>query len=203
MATAHPLPRFWTHSTDGAGGEQLAYAVRGGVAHAALVALGVLLLAGGCAAAIWLMRGGGLTAAGWVFLVLAPGGTALAGVYVLDRMLFARVEYTLGNGVFSVRRVSVFGHERTDIPRSSILGVAQHYTPPGNDAPSDDPGTWVTFVEWRTPEGERRDLAIDGLKSVEERRWLGPLLAEWAQVPLTRGHAAAFEEAPASELPED
>lgn len=50
MATAAPLPRFWTHSADGAGGVQMAYAVRGGFMHAALVALGVLLLAGGCAA---------------------------------------------------------------------------------------------------------------------------------------------------------
>jgi hypothetical protein len=29
------------------------------------------------------------------------------------------------------------------------------------------------------------------------------LLSGWAQVPLTRGHAAGFEEAPASELPDD
>lgn len=196
-------PRFWTHSPDGAGRVQLAYAVRGGAVHAVLVAVGALLVAGGCAAAFWLVRGWGLTAAGWVFLVLAPGGAVLAGVYVLDRMLWMRIEYALGDGVLGAHRVSFFGNARTDIPRSAILGIAQRYSPPHKDAPSGDPGTWTTFVEWRTPEGERRDLAIDGLHSAEERRWLGPLLADWAQVPLTRGHAAGFEEAPASELPDD
>jgi len=34
--------------------------------------------------------------------------------------------------------------------------------------------------------GKETDYALDGMKTKEEAQWLGPLLAEWAKVPLKR-----------------
>ncbi len=196
-------PLYWTREADGQGGERLCYAVRGGALRGVLIAAGLALVVAGLGGAVWLAWGGGLTLVGWIFLVLVPGGAALAGVYVLDRMLWARAEYVLGQGMIAVRKVSVFGTQSLEIPRSLILGVAQQHTPPGPSAPRGSPGDWVTFVEWRTPEGQRKDLAFEGLHSPQERHWLGPLLAGWAGVPLRSGFSASAEEADPAELPGD
>ncbi len=39
------------------------------------------------------------------------------------------------------------------------------------------------------------------MRSPEEARWLGPLLAEWAGVAVTRGFGSGFEEADEKEMP--
>ena len=202
-APSPKLPRFWTSEADGQGGMRLCYAVRGGALRWAFIVVGIVLVAAGLGGAFWLAWGGGLTIAGWILLVLAPGGAILAGVYVLDRMLWARSEYVLGQGMIAARKVSIFGIRSQEIPRSLILGIGQQYTPPGNSAPAGRDGDWVTFVKWRTPEGKREDFVFDGLHSPQERRWLGPLLAEWAGVPLQRGFSASAEEAAPAELPGD
>lgn len=196
-------PQFWTRKPDSQGGERLSYAVRGGAPQAVLMGLGVALVAAGLAGAFWLTWGGGLTVAGWIFLVLVPGGAVLAGAYVLDRALLARTDYVLGNGMIAVQYVSLFGARRLEIPRSLILGLVQQYTPPGQGASAANQGDWVTLVEWRTPEGQRKDLAFEGLHTDQERRWLGPLLAEWARMPIRRGFSASAEEADPAELPGD
>lgn len=201
-ASSRP-PQFWTREPDSQGGERLSYAVRGGVPQAVLMGLGGALVAAGLAGAFWLTWGGGLTVAGWIFLVLVPGGAVLAGAYVLDRALLARTDYVLGNGMIAVQYVSFFGARRLEIPRSLILGLVQQYTPPGQGASAANQGDWVTLVEWRTPEGQRKDLAFEGLHTDQERRWLGPLLAEWARMPIRRGFSASAEEADPAELPGD
>lgn len=199
-----PTPRYWRCGPDGAGGTRLTYAVRGGGSHAAIIALGGGLVAAGAWGIAWLTAGGGLTVAGWIFLLLVPGGAIVAGLYCLDRMLLARDEYVLASSRFSARTVSLFGGRRTDIARSAIRAVVQHYTPPPAGASSSHPGDWVTFVQWRAPHaGRDADFALAGLHSEAERNWLGPLLAAWAGVPLRRGFSASAAEADPDELPDD
>lgn len=204
MSAAPSRPsQFWAREPDSQGGERLSYAVRGGSSQAVLMGLGMALVAAGLAGALWLARGGGLTVAGWILLVLVPGGAILGGAYLLDRALWARTDYVLGNGMIAVRHVSLFGTRRLEIPRSLILGLVQQYTPPGHSAPAGSEGDWVTLVEWRTPEGQHKGLVFDGLHTDQERRWLGPLLAEWTRMPIRRGFSASAEEADPAELPKD
>lgn len=211
MPTARPSsaapaqwPRCWTCTADGVGGLRLCFAVRGGAAQAVLLVLGLALVAGGLWGGWALMRGEGeWTPFGWALLVAAPGGVLLAGVYVLDRALWARTEYVLAQGVFSERQTSLFARRRTDVARSLIVEISQEYTPPGSGKPAGTPGTWVTFVQWCEPGAELRSLALDGLHTQQERRWLGPLLRDWAGVPLRRGYGASAEEADPAEFPPD
>lgn len=64
----------------------------------------------------WLIVGGELTAAGYVFL-LVPGAVVLFGVYVLDIALVARTTYLLGSLCFVWTRHSLFGRKSLEIPR--------------------------------------------------------------------------------------
>ena len=202
MTTTTPsLPLFWTIDTTGVEGVRLTYAVRGGVKQLALVAFGAALLLGGLYGVYWLMAGGGLTAAGYVFL-LVPGGVALFGVYVLDIALLARTTYLLGSVLFVWTRHSIFGEKSLEIPRGSVKAITQQYSPPGPSAPTGAPGDWTTFVSYHdTSTGKPNDFALDGLKTPEEAVWLGPLLAGWGGVELRRGFGPAFAEADPAELP--
>jgi hypothetical protein len=110
-------------------------------------------------------------------------------------MLWARTEYAFSPSVMTARKVSIFGVKTQTIPRDFVLGVSQQFTPGGR-------GDWVTFVEWRTLEGQRDDFAFDGMNTLEERDWLGALLAEWAKKPVRRGFSASHEEANPAELPD-
>jgi hypothetical protein len=197
-------PRFWTHEPDGRGGQRLAYAVREGGWRWFSVVLGVALLAGGVRVVVWFVPSlaslADLTLAGWALLGVGAGGALLAGVYVLDAVLWARVEYGLGPGALTERRVSIFGTRTQEIPRSLMLGIAQQYTPPR----SGGQGDWVTFIEWRDRQGRRQDFAFDGMCTPQERQWLGRLLADWTQLPLRSGFSASVEdEADPAELPDD
>ena len=184
-------------------GTQLTYAMRGARQWVA-AAIGGAFLCGGLYAIYWLLAlgGGELTIAGYIFL-LVPGGAAAFGVYALDIGLTARTTYVLGARTLTHARESVFQRKRDEIARGTVTHISQQYSPPGEDAPSGDPGNWTTFVNYKLPgEKKERDLPIDGLSSEAEARWLGPLLAEWAGVKLKRGHGPAFEEADPAELPD-
>ena len=197
-----PIPLFWTNHVEPEG-TRLTYAVRGGVKQGVLVALGAALLAGGLYAIYWLFAGSGeLTVAGYVFL-LVPAGVATFGVYVLDIALLARSSYLMDALTLTAARESLFVNKRVQIGRSAIDHLHQQYAPPGESAPSGDPGSWTTFVAYTKPgEKKLRELPIDGLCSEGEARWLGPLIATWAGVKLQRGFGPAFEEADVSELPD-
>jgi hypothetical protein len=201
-ASATSPPRFWSAEPTGPAGTRLTYAVRGGASQLVLIALGAALLAGGLWGTLWLLGAGGLTIAGYVFL-LVPVGVALFGVYVLDIALLARSVYELDAQMFTGRRESVFQRKRTEIPLGAIRHILQQYAPPGNSSPAGAPGTWTTFVSHRAlADGRERDFALDGLHSPEEARWLGPLLAGWAGVPLKRGFGPALDEADPQDLPD-
>lgn len=202
MKPAPNPPPCWSLDSDGAGTTQLTYAVRGGAKQAVLVALGGALLLGGLYGIHALLAGGGLTVAGYI-LLLVPAGIALAGVYVLDIALVVRTTYRLGPVVLSSSRESLFGRRSQDIPRAAVQSIQQNYSPPGDSAPAGHPGDWTTLVTYRAlADGKERVLALAGLSTPAEARWLGPLLAGWAGLPLQRGFGPAFEEADPAELPD-
>lgn len=195
-------PLFWSVDTSSPDGLRLTYAVRGGARHLALILFGLAVLAGGLYALYWLVAGGDLTAAGYVFL-LVPCGVVLFGVYVLDIALLARTTYLFNNVLFVWTRHSLFGDKSLQIPRGSVKAITQHYSPPGSSSPRGAPGDWTTFVSYHdSTTGKPNDFALDGLKTPEEAAWLGPLLAKWGEVRLQRGFGAAFDEADPAELPE-
>lgn len=197
-----PLPKYWHREAMPSGGERLVYAVRGGRAFGVLLPLALALLAAGVWGARWLGWGADLTTAGWIFFILGPGGAVLAGVYVLDVLFWRQTRYTLDEGMIDAQVRSVFLRRRTQIARAMITGVEQAYTPPKNNAARGDPGIWAVLVNYRPLEGGTGSLAMDGLGSEEESRWLGPLLATWARVPLARGFGASVaDEADPAELP--
>ncbi len=196
-------PPYWISEPDGSGGIRLCFAIRSGGWNAALVAAGAAIVLTGLWGMHWLTDGGGLTVAGWVFLFLVPGGAVLFGVHVLGRMLWAQTEYVLSRDALTENRRSVWGSRSTTIARQRIAAITQNYTPPRKSEPHGSDGTWVTFIDWSEPGARQHDLALDGLGTVAEKQWLGPLLAEWAQVPLKRGFSDGFEEADPAELPPD
>ena len=194
-------PQFWTVDSSGVEGVQLTHAVRGGVWQLVLLALGATLVLGGLYGLQWLIVGGELTAAGYVFL-LVPAAVVLFGVYVLDIALLAHTTYLLGSLYFVWTRHSLFGRKSLEIARHSIQAITQQYSPPGPSDPTGAPGHWTTFVAYQAMGDKKpKDFALDGLKTPEEAAWLGPLLAEWSGVRLQRGFGPAFEEADPAELP--
>lgn len=200
---AAALPPFWALATDAAGGKVLSYAVRGGKAGAVLGALGVASIALGAWGAYWLLSGGGVTVAGAVFAVLVPGAFLAFGAHCLDTAFWARQEYALGRDGLLARRRSLRGSGATaQIPRRAITEIAQRYSPPGPSSPAGSPGTWATFVTWRSPRGATEQLPLVGVGSPEEARWLGSILAKWSEAPLKRSFGAGLEEADPGELPE-
>lgn len=200
-ATQSP-PLFWSVDTSNLDGLKLTYAVRGGARQLALLLFGIALLAGGLYALYWLVRGGDLTAAGYVFL-LVPVGVVLFGLYVLDIALLAHTTYLLNNVLFVGSRHSLFGKKSREIPRGSVKAISQQYSPPGPSSPTGAPGDWTTFVSYHdSTTGKPNDFALDGLKTPEEAAWLGLLFAKWGEVRLQRGFGPAFAEADPAELPE-
>ena len=196
------LPCYWSQSMGGEGGTLLTYAVRGGRRQSAVKALGVLLVLAGAWAIYWLLSGGDdLTLAGAVLLIV-PAGVTLLGVHCLDITLRAHTEILIGRHSLSIRRHALFGASVTDIPRRDIVEIAQQYSPPATNAGLISPGEWVTIVAFQqTTGGQATEQAIDGLHTSEEARWLGPLLANWAEVPLRRGFGAGLEEAEGENMP--
>jgi hypothetical protein len=167
-----------------------------------LVGLGAgLVLYCGSVIFRWLVEGD-LTIPGYVLLLVVPGGGLLFGLRCLDVALRARTDYTLGLRGLAVRQQSLFGGKAVEILRQAIASVFQRYTPPDSSAPTSSPGTWTTFVSYREGKSAKtKDLALDGLGTPDEARWLGPLLANWAGVTLGRGFDASNDEADAAELP--
>jgi hypothetical protein len=195
-------PIFWSVDASSADGVLLTYAIRGGASRWALLSIGGALLLGGLYSLYWLVAGGDLTVAGYVFL-LVPAGVVLAGVYVLDIALLARTTYFLGGEKFVQLRHSLFGQKSLVIPRRSVQAVTQHYSPPGPSAPSGAEGDWTTFLAYQESGVKKpNEVALEGMRTPEEARWLGPLLAHWAQVPLDRGFGTEFDEADPAELPD-
>lgn len=195
-------PEFWTQSASGTGGTLLTYAVRGGKARIVLGALGWISLLSGAWFAYWMLSEGEITVAGAILLLLVSGSLVAFGAHCLDIVFRARTEYVMNSHGLIATRYCLWGNKRTEIARSAVLGVAQHYSPPGPSSPSGSPGTWATVVGYRsTKRGRDDELALDGQGSPEEARWLGPLLAKWADKPLRRGFGAEFDEADPADLP--
>lgn len=61
----------------------------------------------------------------------------------------------------------------------------------------------MTFVEWHKPDGTASYLALDGLNTSQERRWLARVLKNWSGLPVGRGYPASAEEADPAEFPQD
>lgn len=196
------VPSYWTPSVDGRGETTLTYAVRGGKARIMLAILGAAAISGGIGFIVYIIGGGGVTIAGIVLAIVIGGPLLAFGAHCLDTVFLARSEYLLSHSNFIACRSSMWGKKRTEIHRSTITEVAQHYFPPGSSSPSGASGTWTTFLVYGKKIGRGIDeFPLDGQGSVEEARWLGPLLAEWAKVPLTSGFGSGFEEADEKELP--
>lgn len=196
-------PQYWSRTISGEGCDVLTYAIREGAGYFVLLALGAALLLGGGCAVYWMTSEGELTVAGIIFLLLAPGGVMLSGVYCLNAALWRRCEYLLGQIAFEARHCSLFGDKHLEIPRHAIEAISQAYAPPKQSAPTGAQGDWVTFVAYRNAaSGKLDEYALDGMHSKEEARWLGHILSKWAKVPLKRGFGAEFEEADPGELPE-
>jgi hypothetical protein len=201
--TADAPPTNWTRAISGEGGEILTHAVRAGGGHVFLLALGALCLLGGVSGAYWLLSEGELTVAGAIFVLLVPGGVMLFGVYSLNIALWLRHDYLLSRHGLSARTYSLFGDKRHEIARGEIVGIRQYYTPPKSSSASSAKGDWTTFIAYQPAGGgKENEWPIQGDDTEAEARWLGPLLARWANVPLKRGHGAGFEEADPAELPE-
>lgn len=195
-------PQYWSRATS-SNGDLLTYAIREGTGFVVLLAIAAVCIGGGAWGIYWLTAGGGLTIAGIIFALLVPGGIIVFGVYSLDAALWRRNQYRLGLNAFEARRTSLFGDKQTAIHRSSITGISQAYSPPTESQGRKHPGDWVTFVSYRDgTSGQDRDYALDGMKTRQEAQWLGPLLSEWAKVPLKRGYGAAYDEADPKELPQ-
>jgi hypothetical protein len=196
------IPAYWTSSKDSRGETTLTYAVRGGMAQVMLAILGATAVSCGIYFTVYIIGGGGVTIAGIVVTIVIGGPLLAFGAHCLDIVFLARTEYLLRRADFIACHSSMWGKKRTEIQRSAITGVAQHYSPPGKSSPTGAPGTWTTFIVSRKKVGKGIDeFPLDGQGSVEEARWLGPLLAEWAEAPITRGFGGGFEEADEKELP--
>lgn len=195
-------PEFWSKAPGLGGGTVLTYAVRRGPKVLALIALGAAaVLYCGSVIFRWVTEGD-LTVAGWLFLLIVPGGGLVFGLRCLDVALRARTDYTLGLHGLAARQQSLFGSKAVEIPRQAVASVFQQYTPPDSSAPSSSPGTWATIVSYREGKSATsKNMALDGLGTPEEARWLGPLLADWASVTLGRGFDASNDEADPAELP--
>lgn len=123
------------------------------------------------------VRGG---RAGAVITVLVPGAFLAFGAHCLIR----------GSGATA------------QVSQRAITEIAQRHSPPDPSSPAGSPGTWTTFVAWRNPRGSTEELALAGMGSPEEARWLAAILAKWSGAPVIRGYGAGFEEADRSELPD-
>lgn len=196
------LPEYWSRAADGAGRTVLSHAVRGGKAMPLLTGLGIVCLGGALWGAYGLVAGGDLTIAGWILVLLVPGGVAAFGAHCLNIVFLARTDYLLGGHGLIARNFSLWGSGQADeIPRASVVAVTQRYTPPGESSPTGAPGTWTTFLVWQGKNGHRDEFALAGIGSAAEARWLGPMLAAWAGVPLKRGYGEGLDEADPEELP--
>ena len=187
------IPPYWTSSIDSRGETTLTYAIRGGKAQVMLATLGATAVSCGIGFIAWMVYGGGLTIAGVVLMIVIGGALLAFGAHCLDTVFLARSEYLLRRSDFIACRSSMWGKKRTEIQRSALTGITQTFYPPG---------TWTTFLIRPKKVGKGiGDFPLDGQRSVEEARWLGPLLAKWAGVPLTRSFGGGLEEADEKELP--
>ena len=195
-------PQYWSRITSNKG-DVLTYAIREGTGFLVSLALAVVFIGGGAWGAYWLLDGGEITIAGIIFLLLVPGGAILFGVHCLDTALWRRNEYLLGSSGLEARRTSIWGNKDSSIHRSAITGIQQAYSPPTESQGRKHPGDWVTFVSYRDgTSGKDTDYALEGMKTKQEAQWLGPLLSEWAKVPLKRGYGSAYDEADPKDLPQ-
>ncbi len=121
------------------------------------------------------------------------------GVYILDRILYTRTYYHFGGDALRILRRSLFRPFAQEIAKQSVTGVSIKYTPPPANTATE---RWTTFIHYKDRGNNRiQYLAMDGMESAEEARWLGPLLAQWGSVPLKKGFSDGFEEADPDELP--
>ncbi len=189
-------PAFWRIVTDPSGSALVSYVPRGGKGVAAVTALGVGCLLG----AVWFagtILGPEATIAGWILVLIVSGSVGAFGLHCLQRTLYERHDYRLGSASLLASHRSLWSGTRSvEIPRAEIIQILQQYAPPKRGAARGDPGSWVTFVSRKGS-----DFALSGMATEAEARWLGPLFAQWAEVPLKRTQGAAFEEADPGELP--
>jgi len=195
-----PPPTGWSESTTPSGDTLLIYSIRGSKNQAIPLILGGGALGLGLWGLYWLLGAGGLTLAGYIFL-LVPAGTALFGLYALDIALFATTTYRLAPGLFSADRRALFKSWRRDIPRARINRLFQQYTPPRASASHSNQGDWVTFLGYEEG-GKAKDFPISEMSTPEEAKWVGKQLARWSGLPIGRGFGAGLEEADPSELPD-
>lgn len=123
-------------------------------------------------------------------MLVILGGVAF-GVRVPDRMLFATTRYRLGEYRLFATVNSLFKRSSIEIARRQILQILRLYTPPETVK---DEGTYRTIVIYRMPNAGRGELASEGITEQEAER-IGPMIAEWANVPMRRDFAAGYEEA--------
>lgn len=189
-------PPYWRVGTDSSRALVVSYVPRGGKAIVAVAVLGVSCLAAAAAFASSIV-GAGTTIAGWILVTIVSGSAAAFGLHCLQRVLYERHDYRLGSAsVIASHRSLWRGTRSVEIPRADITHIAQQYSPPKRGAARSDPGSWVTFLGRKDS-----DFALAGMGTEAEARWLGPLFAQWAEVPLKRTHGAGFDEADAAELP--
>lgn len=153
--------------------------------------------------ALGLGLGGGLVAlfgwGAWGFLKnwfidhaeILPGGVILflvfvaglwAGLYVIDRLIFATVQYELTPENLVIRKNTLFRRKQEVIPRKNVREILINYLPPGPNTSTGNPGTYATLIVHERPNTRgTTNFAMEGWTE-EEANWLAPQLARWSGI---------------------
>jgi hypothetical protein len=66
---------------------------------------------------------------------------------------------------------------------STVTHIEQQYFPPPSNSSAGSSGSWTTFVFFNHG-SELKVRTFEGMGSEQERDWLGPIIAKWANKPL-------------------
>jgi len=167
-----------------------------------IIVVGVVFCMLGILGMGWLLTLGTPQSTEGYFYFLMPLGVVLCGIFCFDAAFFAKSRYLIGETGLSIQKISLFRRQRYVVPRASVLGILQKYTPPDSMAPSSTPGDWVTYLVCDGIEGQEvGQVPLDGVHTANEAVWLAALLSRWAGVSVKRTFDPNVDESSAGPLP--
>ncbi len=184
MTPKDSCPQFWSLRLDSSGNTVLNYAIHSGKALWLLTLLGTLCIIGSGWSIYALLAEGEITIFGIIFILLIPGAILLFGAHCLATVFVNRVQYQLSPHQLKILEYSLLGPKTTVIAHSAVSSIEQYYFPPSSSTPAGSAGSWTTFVI--TNHGDRlENISLVGMRSKQEAKWLGALIAKWANKPIS------------------
>lgn len=196
------IPSPWSQEITGCGKIRLSCGVPSGPGRNLIIGVGVVFCVLGLLGMGWLLTVDPPQSIEGYLYFLMPAGIVLCGLFCFDVAFFAKSRYQIGETGISIQRTSLFRRQRFAVPRASVVGIWQKYTPPDPMAPSSTPGDWVTYLVCDRSDGQEvGQFPLDGVHTADEAVWLAGLLSRWAGVPVKRTFAPNVDEASAGPLP--